>query len=55
MTSLIAFLIALSFGTANISSADQQFSNNDQIEYGKDDGVGIGGEGGGMTEDPKDK
>lgn len=56
MTSIIAFLIALSFGTANITVDDyQQFTNNEKIEFGKDDGVGIGGEGGGMHEDPKDR
>lgn len=56
MTSIIAFLIALTFGTANITVNDyQQFSDNDKIEFSKDDGVGIGGEGGGMTEDPKER
>ncbi len=56
MTSIIAFLFALTFGTANVAENDyQQFSDNDKIEYGKDDGVGIGGEGGGMTEEPKER
>lgn len=56
MTSIIAFLIALSFGTANITVDDyQQFTNNEKIEFGKDDGVGIGDSGGGMHEDPKDR
>lgn len=56
MTSFIAFLLALTFGTANVTVADyQQFTDNEKIEFAKDDGVGIGDSGGGMTEDPKDR
>lgn len=55
MTSIIAFLIALTFGTANVQKSEiQNFQTNEETQmFSKDDGVGMGGSGGGMTEDPK--
>ena len=58
MTSFIAFLIALTFGTANVQKADYQNMNNsfeETQQFGKDDGIGMGGSGGGVIADPKDR
>lgn len=57
MTSIIAFLIALTFGTANVQKSDvQNFQNTEETQlFSKDDGVGMGGSGGGMTDDPKER
>lgn len=55
MTSLIALLIAMTFGTANV--ADYQTGiPSQEIEYTNDDGIGVNGEGGSRTEkDPETK
>ncbi len=53
MTSLIAFIIALTFGTANVNFQDVQ--STDQIQMSKDDGIGASGDGGQVTDDPEDR
>lgn len=50
MTSLIALIIALTFGTANVNFQDVQ--TTDQIQMSKDDGIGVNGDGGQKTEYP---
>jgi len=52
MTSIIAFLIALTFGTANVRMADyQSFQEAEQVQMtSKDDGVGVNGTGGQMSD-----
>lgn len=51
MTSLIAFFIAITFGTANIA-IDNPTSPAQEYTYSTDDGVGISGQGGQKTENP---
>lgn len=56
MTSIIAFLIALTFGTTNVYMSDyQQLNEKEQIQKTSkgDDGVGINGEGGQVTTNPE--
>lgn len=56
MTSIIAFLIALTFGTTNVYMSDyQNIIEKEQIQKTSkgDDGVGINGEGGQVIDDPK--
>ncbi len=51
MTSLIAFFIAITFGTANIA-IDNPTPPAQEYTYSTDDGVGISGQGGQKTENP---
>lgn len=54
MTSLIALLIAMTFGTANV--ADYQTGTpTEQIQFSSDDGVGMDGQGGSRTGNDPDK
>jgi len=55
MTSIIAFLIALTFGTANVRMADyQSFQEAEQVQMtSKDDGVGVNGTGGQVNDNPE--
>lgn len=55
MASFIAFLIALSLGTATYQQ-QTDFPQQEQIEkFSKDDGIGMGEGGNQATEDPKDR
>jgi hypothetical protein len=54
MTSIIAFLIALTFGTANVRMADyQNIMEQEQVRMTKDDGIGVNGTGGQVNDNPE--